>query len=473
MARPLIKELLDLVANSRKLSTRPGAFSQAKQELGEALRAGVGQPDMPVNLREIAGLEHSTSRLFLEPRVERQLAATGQGDYWEMPGFYQTDSPPVAAAYRESTAQRPQLIVSPRGNAIDLWDFQKMRERYSGSELEPMIERLRQQPKYTEADYLLGRAATTLRSPDEVMRDEYTRGAEMLEELRGRIQELLQQARTPQVKSRLKDALETYNSVSSAMWMQRKVAADASRNPALAYRLVEPEAQEATYRTSFFANPEELFELDVPVYDQPATSRLLAALRETPAIGGRPAEDVMRTLYSGSRNDLMDLLAASARPRLDRLQDLREILVPVINPRISTPERIKEANSILVGNRYPALRQDLFPTRGSGWETDEALGTEGVWDMADRLRQSGIVGTKYLTGTARRGGPTAFNYVANDPSRVVLRDVYGALLPYAAPAAGAGGALAAYPAFRALQGADAEQEDNLFTTEYNDVWNRA
>lgn len=344
-----------------RLVGRPIDFEAEKSGLAKLLR-GEAQGPLPAAMRDrpIISAEHSTPYLFRAPEISRGTAGKGAGDWWQGPGFYISESKGprgVSGHYREETAFVPQFVRTPAGVIVDRDAL------LSQSKKLPTGDR-----RNTALTNLLTASDEYYTSPDELL-DEVR---SLREQAVNTQRELASAGKTdkPYLREQLQDLQDRLSATRQFLTM--------GGEPRLPERIPQ-DLRQATYSVEFAARPDEIFDLQRSVADQPSSERLMAALRsvETPNESELPLSEALRLW-----------------------------------------ERKGEApfglNEMLVGNK--------------------TLGLSDKFDGLDRFRlmnelnERGIVGNRYLTRLSAENPnlPQEYNYVVQDPSRVRLTDVWAA-----------------------------------------------
>ena len=346
-----------------RLIGRPIDFLKEKTALGRLLRAEAEKPLPPaMQNRPIIEGEHSTSSLFRVPEISKKTAGTGAGDFWQGPGFYKSTSvgpnSSVSSSYRESTAFVPQFVRMPSGNTIDIDAVGRQGKKLRFDD-----------PRPEAITSLLETAQTHYNTPPQ-------EALNALARYREDVVDVYNDMRKSTGAQKAEDR-EAFRAFMHRVGDARRLF-DASGN-FRSRELVPQDLREATYATQFAANPDELFDLQRFASDQPASERILAALRgmSNPV---RPSESL-----------------ADAAARMQRAG------MPAF-----------EINERLVGNKYKDAA-DMF----SGLDR---------FGLMNELNARGIVGNQYLTKFAAENPnlPRTYNYVVQDPSRVRLTDVWAA-----------------------------------------------
>lgn len=346
-----------------KLIGRPIDFLKEKTALGKRLRAEAETPLPPaMRNKEIIEGEHSSGKLFDRPRVDQEVAGTGAGDFWQGPGFYKSTSTgpsgSVSSAYRESTAFVPMFVEMPSGTILDRDAVSRLSRRLA-----------KEDPRNQTLTSLLEKSDLYFDDADEL--------AKQIRQTRVRLTRKYKDM-TRAGGSDKAAAREAYRDEVALLGdLQKRV--DISGTPRVE-RFVPQDLRQATYAAQFAANPDELFDLQRAITDQPSSERLMAALNEFnhPYIPNQSLADVTG--------------------RMSREAGM-------------TPFDINER---LVGNKYQGA--------------SDAFAGLDRFQLMNRLREKGIVGNKYLTKYSAENPNLlqTHNYVAQDPSRVRLTDVWAA-----------------------------------------------
>jgi len=355
------------------LIARPIDFKAGKDALGKVFRSEAEQP-LPAEMRDkpLIEMSHSSPYLFRAPKIDREVAGSGAGDYWQAPGFYGTTSVgpnSVEANYREGTAYLPSMVKMPSGIPLDRDRLFALGRKAFRDELPVSLS--------AERKSLVDNAITRMLSGSDVYYDSPKELKAKVKKLRGDAKKTYEQMQkaTGQDKSDLREQFLDYMDLLSEARGSLDVTGRTARLPTK----IPQDFRQATYNAQFAASTDELFDLERSVADQPASERILAALR-------------------GMRNP--------AKPN----ESLAEALANM-ERRGMSPYR---ANEMLVGNKYMG-GADMF----SGLDR---------FGLMNELNARGIVGNRYLTKFAQENPniPRTYNYVAQDPSRVRLTDVWAA-----------------------------------------------
>lgn len=385
-------------------------FAKAKEELGELLRDRLvrgGRHPLEGQKQRI-DFRHSTNRLFKDPVIEPSVAGGGAGDQWQGQGFYITEEPKVSEFYRGITAREipPQFQLEDGSGAINLRkldNFISDMDNDSFSKhfhwLDGLRRKLREgtNPKFSDAP--LGM---------QTMPDYITKKLAEIEALgahppKGQSPFEYRNKRAALVRE-LRSNIDHYNRMSRD-WQNNQQYGGMIKG-------VPRQTAEATYSGNFYANPDELFDLQLPLDQQPASQRVMGALNQFS--------------YGAAGEPLGDYLAAAQRgvgdPRL--AYDINESLV----------RHGKDVNSGVT--QGPILPPTFGPSTILSMTSEQAMAEPGQfisqrlnpWKVMEALRDKGIVGNKYLTRFAAEGlAPPSHNYVVTDPARVRLNDVWSIL----------------------------------------------
>lgn len=159
----------------------------------------------------------------------------------------------------------------------------------------------------------------------------------------------------------------------------------------------------ASYSGTFHANPDELFNLNIPIDQQPSGSRIIAALNELPT-------------------------ATSDRNFVLPGEGLGDAIVRQQRDFIPTPSLSSTSvNEMLVSGQ-----------RDAGWSGYRPEFTSATpWEIMEALKDKGIVGNQYLTrrdfenllaGVSPKN--LSYNYVVTNPERLRFASVFGAADPF-------------------------------------------
>jgi len=159
----------------------------------------------------------------------------------------------------------------------------------------------------------------------------------------------------------------------------------------------------ASYSGTFHANPDELFNLNIPLDQQPSGPRIIAALNELPT-------------------------GISYRDLVLPGEGLGDAIVRQQRDFIPTPSLSSTSvNEMLVSGQ-----------RDAGWSAYRPEFTSATpWETMEALKDKGIVGNQYLTRrdfeNLLAGGPPknpSYNYVVTNPERLRFASVFGAADPF-------------------------------------------
>lgn len=356
---------LEALEESRLIG-RPMNFPEEKSALAQRLRAEAETP-LPPAMRDkpIVEMSHSSPYLFDRPKIDRRVAGTGAGDYWQAPGLYGTTSrgpESVENVYRIGTSYVPSIVQMPSGIVLDRDMIYAAGRKFPQEDLN---------------NFAANKAITNLLTASETYYDSPKELRSQIKKLRASAQKTFQKLQTakPDEKSDLREQFLDYMDMLSEARGNLDISGKRARLP----QRIPQDLRQATYNVQFAAAPDELFDLERSAADQPASERILAALRgmSNPA---SPSESLADALVKMERRGM-------------------------------SPYR---ANEMLVGNKYRG-GADMFP----GLDR---------FELMNELNARGIVGNRYLTKFAKEDPnlPRTFNYVAQDPSRVRLTDVWAA-----------------------------------------------
>jgi len=380
-------------------------FAAAKQALGEFLRNRLvkGGRHPLEGVKQRIDFQHSSNKLFPDPVISPDVAGAGAGDQWQGQGFYISEEPKVASFYRNITGRDlPGALVLPNGRSIDLT---ALAEKISDMPIEMYNKRYPSLQKFRDALYQ-GSIPKFDTPPANLayIKKELADVEAQLKSLNTRSADRDIQIAHADLKQYRRDLLDSYARHMKEWQDNQMYGGSFTRIPA--------QRAEATYSGNFYANPDELFDLQLPINQQPASQKLLGALNE---------------FNYGSRAEPMgDYLAAVQRgvgdPRA--VYDINEGLVrhgKSVNTGVTQgPDMPPFMWTGLPNNLKDALF-DLEPNQVVSQTLDP-------WKVMEALRDKGIVGNKYLTRFAAEGlVPPSHNYVVTDPSRVRLNDVWSML----------------------------------------------
>lgn len=351
---------------------------------------------------------HSSRGIFEAPTLDLARQGAGVGDFWQGTGAaYVAESPQVRDYYRNLLAKSQLDYQLPSGKIIadpstsldkiitkleNRLDAAKRRlyDNYSDENIKE-VATLQQQ--YNGA---INRRVEWAQSnavdswlPEIASRD--------LADSRKTIEELLQRiAQNPDDKfarTEFKSALKQFN------FRQKEL------NSKLMARAVDPRV--TSYSGFFYANPDELFNLNLPIAQQPAAERIIAGLNELP-VGTSAEVGEFGVVLPGER-------VGDAMVR----QQASHLAVPNLSSTAGNEMIISGQR----GNSWSARRPEF--TSATPWQTMEAL------------KSKGIVGNQYLDRRSLEAAvspegianPTS-NYVVTDPSRLRFTDLFGAANPF-------------------------------------------
>lgn len=391
-------------------------FAKAKEELGEFLRDRLikgGRHPLEGQKQRI-DFRHSTNRLFKDPVVEPSVASGGAGDQWQGQGFYITEEPKVADFYRSITGREipPQFQFASGGGAINLnrldnfiSDLNDKAFSKHFSWLNELRRKLKEgtNPKFDEAPLgmkTIPEYITKRMKEIDALGDHPPKGESPFE-YRNKRAALVRELRAN---------LDYYNTM----------ARDWQNNQRYGGMLKEVPSQRAaaTYSGNFYANPDELFDLQLPLDQQPSSQRLLGALNEfNYGILRQPLGDYLAAAQQGTGNP-------------QAVYDINESLVrhgKDVNPSVTQGPELPPFKWMKLPTNVQNALLDVEPNQRVSQTLDP-------WKVMEALRDKGIVGNKYLTRYAAEGlVPPSHNYVVTDPSRVRLNDVWAAFLAAGLP----------------------------------------
>lgn len=358
---------------------------------------------------------HSSAGLF--PQAELNLSRQGQGigDYWQGTGAaYVSELPQVRDYYRRAIAANTmekdfglelpsgRMIADPKPilqrkksdlkNQLEELLFLESRGRGT-PETEAAKARLMRQMDTIDQMYLYSDVINAPPTyPWRARPDDLKDIQRSIIRNRNKLENPAYDAKQrKEIRRELKRELEDY------AHLQRLF------NPNVIRRAEFPHV--ASYSGTFHANPDELFNLNIPVDQQPSGSRIIAALNELPTA-------------TSDRNFVIPgegLGDAIVRQQRD--------FIP--NPSLSATN----VNEMLVSGQreagsWSAYRPEF--TSATPWQTMEAL------------KDKGIVGNQYLTRrdfeNLLAGSPPknlSYNYVVTDPERLRFASVFSAANPFA------------------------------------------
>ncbi len=346
---------------------------------------------------------HASKKLFPEATLDETRQGAGVGDFWQGTGAaYVAEAPGVNKYYRNVLGKQnaEEVIVLPSGKIVinPAEQLRSIHDAWLESELNnpsatfgPRFDaamnaakywrRLTNTPEYSNI--------SSVRDPAGILEDyrkqyvKFSRRLKTFDEANtGKLNEP-QRDRRAEIKENMAFYLKKYNDASAA-----------SKRP-----ILTSIPRSVSYEGSFFANPDELFNLNIPLRAQPAGEKITAALNELP-VGPRVQEyaDGMR---------VGDYLQAQQ----SQLRDTPSLASSTINEMIVSGQN--------PNNAWAGYRPEI--TDASPWQVMEAL------------KGKGIVGNQYLdkgsmNAFMRQETPTnpTNNYVVTDPSRLRFTDLFAA-----------------------------------------------
>jgi hypothetical protein len=356
---------------------------------------------------------HSSAGLF--PQAELNLSRQGQGigDYWQGTGAaYVSELPQVRDFYRkrivENTMEKDFGFELPSGRIIA--DPKRALQRKKSAlkdELEEILfleSRGRGTPKTEETKARLMRAMDAIDQRflySDILNARpiypWIAGPNDLKDIQNSVIKNMNKLENPtydakqkkEIRKELKRELEDYARLKNLF------------DPNAIRRAEFPHV--ASYSGTFHANPDELFNLNIPVDQQPSGPRIIAALNELPA-------GISERNYVLSGEGLGDAIVRHQRDYIP-------------TPNVGATN----VNEMIVSGQRDAGWSDYRPafTSATPWETMEAL------------RDKGIVGNQYLTRrdfenllAGRPPRNLSYNYVVTDPERLRFASVFGAADPF-------------------------------------------
>jgi len=359
-------------------------------------------------------IQHSSREVFPEATLDEARQGQGVGDFWQGTGAaYISEARGVNDYYRKVLSQKrsAQDIKLPSGKTVaDPWKvFNDLADKYRSRiyELDKAIVQakvlgnteliqkysdelskesgnlftvLSTRKRFTDPNVILPDDPTALRLKElDAAKDRYS---EYVEKLKGMTENDPDKKALTQAS---RATLKTINEIQSEL--QRPMFTPS----------VEPRV--TTYKGFFYANPDELFNLNIPLKDQAAGERITAALNQLPA-GPRVLDYIG---YPG----VGDYLQAQQ----SQLRDTPSLASSTINEMIVSGQN--------PNNAWAGYRPEI--TDASPWQVMEAL------------KGKGIVGNQYLdkgsmNAFMRQETPTnpTNNYVVTDPSRLRFTDLFAA-----------------------------------------------
>jgi len=347
---------------------------------------------------------HSSRGIFEAPTLDPSRQGAGVGDYWQGTGAaYVTELPAVRDYYRNVLAK------SSRGDDIKLSSGKVIGNPIS--RIEELVNDLRREALDLHRDYSANNNLESL--------GKYRKLRSRITDLERRYDAWLgartdeDEASLSELITRLKEEyLDTYRKLQNPNLDKSDrrdltVYLRATNDEINKYqkRLARPssvkpdEPRVTSYSGFFYANPEELFNLNIPVAQQPAAARVTAALNELP-VGSNESG----VLLPGERVG-------------DALIRQQETFLPT--PNITATN----ANEMIVSGQ-----------RGTGWSGARPSFTSATpWQVMEALKDKGIVGNQYLTRndfeSILSGNPLtnpSYNYVVTDPNRLRFTDLFAA-----------------------------------------------
>lgn len=413
-----MRSLVDAVPDWLRLPYESEKAALNEQLQREFIRSGRSPFEGIAQRRDIF---HSSPGLF--PQAELNVGRQGQGvgDYWQGTGAaYVTELPQVRDYYRRTIAgnrmekdfgfELPsgRIIADPKRilqrkkaglkNQLEALLFEESRGRGTPETEETKARLMRAMDaidqRFLYSDILNAPSIYPWRAAPQDLKDvqrSITRNMNKLENPTYNAKE------RKEIRAELKRELENYARLKNLF------------DPNAIRRAEFPHV--ASYSGTFHANPDELFNLNIPIGQQPSGSRIIAALNELPA-----ATSDRNFVLPGER--LGDAILRQQRD-----------FIPT--PSLSATN----VNEMLVsgqreGGSWSAYRPEF--TSATPWQTMEAL------------RDKGIVGNQYLTkkdfenlldwSSGFRASPPqklSYNYVVTDPERLRFASVFTADNPFA------------------------------------------
>ena len=345
---------------------------------------------------------HSSRGVFESPTLDAARQGAGIGDFWQGTGAaYVAESPSVRDYYRELLSKNSQELILPSGKRIkdpsakldEVITNLKVKldnardNLYNNYTVENMeaVESLRQQVQSGINRRIAWADPVSLWTPR-------IKEKSILEEKQDYADLLAALSKSPkskEIKLLLKESLQRLAEAQKAMGSNIRTQ---SENPFA-----------TSYSGYFYANPDELFNLNIPIAQQPSAERIIAGLNQLPVGSGDP-----RMVYAGER--VGDAMVRQQRNNL-------------IEPNLSSTS----SNEMIVSGQREGGWGDYRPgfTSATPWQTMEALKDKGIVgnQYLDRRSLESIISDQNLAN------PT-YNYVVTDPSRLRFTDLFGAADPF-------------------------------------------
>jgi len=345
---------------------------------------------------------HSSRGVFKAPALDPTRQGAGVGDFWQGTGAaYVAESPQVRDFYRNMLARDQTDYKLPSGKVV----------KNPNQKLDEIIKKM--ESNLTDAERRLY---------DDYSDENIKEVADLKDQLAGAINRRIAWANPvasyiPSISSSelaeakanyadLYDSLrkfpkdrETKLELKRAGERLAQIQKDLTRN--ISQRPKDPFV--TSYSGFFYANPDELFNLNLPITIQPSAERIIAGLNELP-VGNRdkglvlPEEGVGDALVRQQRNNMAE-------------------------PNVSSTN----SNEMIVSGQ-----------RLGGWASYRPdFTTATPWQVMEALKDKGIVGNQYLDrksfenilGPQDIKNPT-YNYVVTDPSRLRFTDLFGSANPF-------------------------------------------
>jgi hypothetical protein len=345
---------------------------------------------------------HSSRGIFEAPTLDPARQGAGIGDFWQGTGAaYVAESPSVRDYYREHLSKNSQELILPSGKRIKdpsakldevitnlNVKLDNARENlYNNYTVENMkaVESLRQQVQSGINRRIAWADPVSLWQPrikEKSILEEKQDYADLLAALR-------KSPKSKEIKLLLKESLQRLAQDQKVMSSNIRTK---SENPFA-----------TSYSGYFYANPDELFNLNIPIAQQPSAERIIAGLNQLPVGSG-------------------DLGMVSAGERVgDAI--VRQQRNNLIEPNLSSTN----SNEMIVSGQRDGGWSDYRPefTSATPWQTMEALKDKGIVgnQYLDRRSLESIISDQNLAN------PT-YNYVVTDPSRLRFTDLFGAADPF-------------------------------------------
>lgn len=438
---------------------------EARTNLSNILGQAPLNPEI-VNASQQIPVGHSSPHFYTAPEITRRTASTGEGAALMGPGLYVAEAAPVFEGHYRKTLARSTGPESILGGQLPI-------NRYDLGQQLGAVERkikgaIKLDPRadVTELERKAGilkdliRSRLPMRSDIEGGQRQITSGRGLVETALDRISDterrlarvkaiagkdgervwfdsqsqMMQDyyTRRPEelektfdlIKTQAKKDIESYTELlrDDIKDYRKRLREFNNRQDRFSkyFNVQQPEQVIATYKGLFGAAPNELLQLDLPFFGLQGNDleRAMQAFGgfSSPG-GGNLASTYMQNMEQAARNLPRLSPMTLADWQSDAAKSIRQ-------PLRQAAEDIQKINVNAIKGYGPDYRFTSL--------------TNDPYAIVDRLRDQGIVGTKYADGISRRNflapvidpEETTFNYTVFDPRRIQFTEAYGAANPF-------------------------------------------